>query len=255
MTLQMIRPAPIPFGGLLAEGGARDHAPASLLGVMDATQSTYDDLSAAAPPVIRAAYDGANYNSWSESGVDCAGTVLDLGDLRPSREGFTADAARYQAAFEAELARGRIPFALGGDHAVTVPLVRAYGAVEERAGPIHVAHWDAHPDMHPDYDGNPDSHACVTARLLEMRHVASLTQIGIRTDTNLQRSIREAQGDRVTQIPAWEAPKRAGALLAHLPEGAPGLSHRGHGRLRSGVRPRRSSTRCQGDSRRGPAST
>ncbi len=208
-------PTGIPFGGLIAAGADAERAPASLLGVMDATQSTYRDRCAEAPPAIRAAYDGACYNPVSETGVDCTGSVLDLGDLRPERGGFRESAGRYRAAVEMELASGRTPFILGGDHAITPALVAAYA----RRGPIHVIQWDAHPDMYPDFEGNPDSHACVAARLLEMPHVTSVTQIGIRTETSVQRGIRESAGGRVTQIPAWEAERRT-AFLSHLPDAA-----------------------------------
>lgn len=211
----MHEPAGIPFGGLLASGADAERAPASLLGVMDATQSTYRDRCAEAPPAIRTAYDGACYNAVSEAGVDCAASVRDLGDLRPAENGFRESAARYAAAVEAELERGRVPFVLGGDHAITPALVAAYA----RRGPVHVVQWDAHPDMYPDFEGNRDSHACVAARLLEMPHVATVTQIGIRTETAAQRGIRDAAGARVTQIPAWEADNRT-TLLSHLPEAA-----------------------------------
>ena len=183
---------------------------------MDATQSTYRDRCAAAPPAIRKAYDGACYNTVSETGADCAGSVRDAGDLRPEATGFRENAARYSAAVRTELERGRVPFILGGDHAITPALVAAYAG----CGPVHVVQWDAHPDMYPDFEGNPDSHACVAARLLEMPHVATVTQIGIRTETAVQRGIRDSAGARVTQIPAWEAENRR-ALLSHLPEAAP----------------------------------
>ena len=147
--------------------------------------------------------------------MDCAGSVADLGDLRPATTAFRANATRYTAAVESELARGRTPFILGGDHAITPALVAAYA----EHGPIHVVQWDAHPDMYPDFEGNRDSHACVAARLLEMDHVATVTQIGIRTETAVQRKVRDSAGGRVIQIPAWEAEKRE-AVLTHLPETA-----------------------------------
>ena len=212
---RMQEPVGVPFGGLLASGADAERAPASLLGVMDATQSTYRDRCAEAPPAIRRAYDGACYNAVSETGVDCGGSVADLGDLRPGAGSFQGSAARYSAAVEAELARGRTPFILGGDHAITPALVAAYAG----RGPVHVVQWDAHPDMYPDFEGNRDSHACVAARLLELPHVATITQIGIRTETAAQRGVREAAGGRVRQIPAWEA-ETCAAFLSHLPDGA-----------------------------------
>ncbi len=180
---------------------------------MDATQSTYRDRCAEAPPAIRAAYDGDCYNTVSETGVDCAASVADRGDLRPEPADFPANAGRYTAAVRAELAHRRVPFVLGGDHAITPALVAAYAGGE----PVHVVQWDAHPDMYPDFAGNRDSHACVAARLLDMSHVATVTQIGIRTETSVQRNVREAAGGRVAQIPAWEAERRT-RFLSHLPE-------------------------------------
>ena len=72
---------------------------------------------------------------------------------------------------------GRTPFVAGGDHAVTVPVVEAMRAL---ATPVHVVHIDAHPDLYAEYEGSTSSHACVMARLLEMDHVAFITQLGIR---------------------------------------------------------------------------
>jgi agmatinase len=200
---------------LIASGADAETTPASLLGVMDATQSTYRDRCAEAPPAVRAAYDGDCYNAVSETGVDCAGSLADLGDLRSREGGFRKNAARYTAVVAAELERGRTPFILGGDHAITPALVAAYAG----RGPIHVVQWDAHPDMYPDFEGNRDSHACVAARLLEMEQVETVTQIGIRTETGVQRQVREAAGGRVVQIPAWEAENRR-TLVSHLPDAA-----------------------------------
>ena len=205
----------VPLAGIIAEGAAAERAPAALIGVCDATQSSYQDRCALAPPAIRRAYDGACFNSWSESFVNCAGAMADRGDLHPDPGGFRASAAAYRGAVRAELDRGRVPFILGGDHAITPALVAAWAGL----GPIHVVQWDAHPDMHPHFQGNPDSHACVAARLLEHEHVAGITQIGIRTETGWQLGVRQAAGARVRQIPAWEA-ERGGPLLDHLPDDA-----------------------------------
>ncbi len=206
----------LPFGGLLAEGEAAVRSRVSLVGVRDASQSTWHGRCADAPPAIRAAYDGACYNPVSETGVDCAGAVADLGDLHPAAGGFERNSARYTEVLQGELDRGRTPFVLGGDHAITPALVAAWTGRE----PLQVVQWDAHPDLYPEFEGNRNSHASTAARLLEMPQVASLTQIGIRTETAGQREVREAAGGRVVSISAWEAEDRR-TLLAHLPANAP----------------------------------
>jgi arginase family enzyme len=52
----------------------------------------------------------------------------------------------------------------GGDHAVTIPAVRAVGAAHERPGLVLV---DAHLDTAPHIDGDPLNHACPIARAVD----------------------------------------------------------------------------------------
>jgi arginase len=73
---------------------------------------------------------------------------------------------------------GEVPLALGGDHAVTFPLVEAAATC---FGPVHILHFDAHPDLYDDFSGNPRSHASPFARICEAGHAARLVQVGIRT--------------------------------------------------------------------------
>ncbi|RMF66265.1 MAG: hypothetical protein D6743_06665, partial [Calditrichaeota bacterium] len=108
---------------------------------------------------------------------------------------------------------GRLPFCAGGDHAVTVPIVSALGVL---GTPVHVVQLDAHPDLYPVYEGNRDSHACTGARVLEMPHVASLTQMGIRTLNRIQEEEIKRHGARLHLF-------GAGDLTGTLPdlEGVP----------------------------------
>lgn len=54
---------------------------------------------------------------------------------------------------------------LGGNHAVTYPIVLA---LREKYPNITVIHFDAHLDRRPEYKGNPWSHACIIKRLEEI---------------------------------------------------------------------------------------
>ncbi|MBL3363872.1 agmatinase, partial [Klebsiella pneumoniae] len=71
-----------------------------------------------------------------------------------------------------------VPLALGGDHAVTFPLVEAAATC---FGPVTILHFDAHPDLYDDFAGNPRSHASPFARICEAGHAKRLVQVGIRT--------------------------------------------------------------------------
>ena len=61
---------------------------------------------------------------------------------------------------------GARPLAAGGDHSVTLPLLRAVAA---RHGPVAVVHFDAHPDTFDDVFGHRYNHATPFRRAIEER--------------------------------------------------------------------------------------
>jgi len=179
----------VPFAGCFG----RKDATLVFVGLPDDSRSSYRRGSAAAPARIRLAYDGRSFNSAPETGVDLDSAVCDLGDWDPARD-FETTAARWRDAAVALYREGRVPFFAGGDHAVTVPVVRALAALDR---PVHVIQVDAHGDLYPEYDGDPSSHACTGARILEMDHVASLTQYGVRTLNAPQRELAARHSGRL----------------------------------------------------------
>ncbi len=70
---------------------------------------------------------------------------------------------------------GKFLLALGGEHSITAPLVRA---TAEEHGDISVLQIDAHADLRDTYNGSPHSHACVMRRVLELTD--RIAQVGIR---------------------------------------------------------------------------
>ncbi len=183
------------FAGCLSKDPSRKRV---LVGLPDDSRSSYLRGAAAAPEAIRQAYDGRCYNSCSESGEDLAGQVFDAGDWE---SGATWDetARRYEQATRQVLQSGRTPYFLGGDHAVTIPVLAGFAELGTR---IHVVQFDAHPDLYPQLDGDRFSHACVAARALEMSHVGSITQYGIRTMNPVQREVVEGSDGAVLVNPA-----------------------------------------------------
>src|SRR3546814_11399749 len=80
-------------------------------------------------------------------------TLTDDGDLPLTEDTAQDDAMiRRHVAYVRE--DGDIPFALGGDHAVTFPLVEAAAACH---GPVPILHFDAPPDPSADFAGHPRS--------------------------------------------------------------------------------------------------
>jgi agmatinase len=107
-------------------------------------------------------------------------TVVDTGDL-----GF--DYARVQdfpAALQAHVAKmleaGPGTLALGGDHSITLPILRAYAA---RFGPISLLQFDAHSDTWQDDDLDRLDHGTMFYKAAKLGIVdpASSVQVGIRT--------------------------------------------------------------------------
>ncbi len=73
---------------------------------------------------------------------------------------------------------GAKPLSLGGDHAITYPIVRAIAATH---GPLDILHFDAHADLYDSFEGNKLSHACPFARIMEEGLARRLVQVGVRS--------------------------------------------------------------------------
>jgi agmatinase len=87
------------------------------------------------------------------------------------------------------LERDALPVVLGGDHAISYPVVRAY------AEPLHVVHFDAHLDYAPFVHGLEYTNAHAFRHIAHMPHVQSLTQVGIRSLRNQRSWMQDTLGD------------------------------------------------------------
>ena len=160
----------------------------ALIGIMSDANSSYKRGAAEAPAFIRRALHSGSSNLCSETGVDLAGNArfVDVGDrqVRDDPESFLA----IEGEINQLTARGASPLVLGGDHAISYPVLRAIHAAH---GPVNVLHFDAHPDLYGDYEGNPWSHASPFARIMEDGLASRLVQVGIRTLSEHLRSQAE----------------------------------------------------------------
>lgn len=199
----------------------------TLLGVPWDASSSYLRGAAAAPPLIRAALASPSSNLWSESLRDVEGAVADAGDLDLSGD---APREAIEAGARDVIANGGRPLALGGDHSITYPLLRAFRPSHPRLTILHI---DAHADLYEDFEGDLYSHACPFARVMEEGLADRLVQVGIRT-LNMHQC---AQGDRygveVIDMRAWSGgarPELSGPVYLSLdldaldPVFAPGVS-------------------------------
>lgn len=202
-----------------------------LIGVPTDINSSFLRGPAQAPAHIRAALFSPAGNAATENGGELGVDIVvdDVGDL-PLDEG-PGDDALITAATAAACAAGAVPICLGGDHAISFPAV---AGVVAHHGPVTILHFDAHPDLYDELEGNRRSHASPFARIMEAGLATRLVQVGIRTLNAHQRAqaarfsveivpMRDFAPDRVP-IPA--APLYVSIDLDGLdPAFAPGVSH------------------------------
>src|SRR5215475_1243785 len=189
-----------------------------------------------APPLIRAAFASESANLWSETGVDFgAAPIFDAGDVEPISGVGMID--RIEESISKLLDQDYRPISLGGDHAITYPVVKAFAKKYPRLG---ILHFDAHPDIYDEFQGNRYSHACPFARIMEEGLVERLVQVGIRTATGHQREQIERFGVEVVEmkdfhddlIVEFDTPVYISFDIDGLdPAFAPGVSHREPGGL------------------------
>ncbi len=210
--------------------------PIALLGIPFDEQSSFERGSAKAPSFVRDAWRSKASNLYSEdlTLVD-EKLVHDAGDVEftHGEDPFAAIEGRLDAL----LAEGYAPICIGGDHSVTYPAVRS---VSRAHGKLDILHFDAHPDLYDDYDGNRLSHACPFARIMEEGLAGRLVQVGVRSMTPPQKGQAERFGAEVVDMRSF----RDGLRLEFSrpvylsfdvdgldPAFAPGVSHRQPGGL------------------------
>ncbi len=205
----------------------------TVLGVPNDDGSSFLRGTAGAPPRIRKALHSPSSNLATESGLDLGAEARfrDVGDLPV---GVPYDRIEPQVA--ELLDEGDRVLSLGGDHAVTYSIVRAFGPRFEK---LNLLLLDAHPDLYDQLDGDRLSHACPFARIMEEGLVARLVQVGIRTLNPHQREQAERFGVEIHEMRDWPPPAFdfEGPLYLSLdldvldPAFAPGVSHHEPGGL------------------------
>jgi agmatinase len=209
----------------------------AVLGVPLDENSSFMKGAALAPKHIREALHSGSANMMTELGVDLGATAswADLGDLSLA----TGDQAfaKIEATVSQLLTSGVRVLALGGDHSITYPIVRAYARSFDG---LTVLQLDAHPDTYDVYDGNRHSHACPFARIMEEGTGVRLVQVGLRTTNPHQRQQAERFGITAVEMKDLsldKLPRLDGPIYVSLdldaldPAFAPGVSHHEPGGL------------------------
>jgi agmatinase len=208
-----------------------------LIGLPTDSHSSYLRGAAAGPAAIRAALASEHGNMAAECGLELGSDIPleDFGDL-PLTEG-EGDATLIRAAFGAAARDGIVPIGLGGDHMVSFPAVAGLSDIH---GPLEILHFDAHPDLYDDFEGDPLSHASPFARIMEAGLARRLVQVGIRTLNRHTSAQAERFGVEIVEMRHFAAdavPIPGAPLYVSIdldgfdPAFAPGVSHHEPGGL------------------------
>jgi len=158
---------------------AKRDGPLALLGVPIEATLSYRLGAGAGPMAVRRVSEVLEtYSPYLDLDLEDL-PFEDLGDLPLCRGPVEGCLARVQEEVEALLGEGKVVLALGGEHLVTLPLVKAHMVFWPD---LVVFHLDAHMDLRDEYEGRLLSHATVMRRVWEEVE-GRVYQLGVRSGT------------------------------------------------------------------------
>ncbi len=129
--------------------------------------------------------------------------VADIGDLAINTFSLSASLRIIKESYDAILKYDAMPLAIGGDHSITLPILRA---MARRHGPLALIHVDAHADVNDEMFGERETHGTVFRRAHEegLINPSKTYQIGLRGTGYSAEDFTEAAGWGFQQFPAHE---------------------------------------------------
>ncbi|WP_027077073.1 agmatinase [Maribacter antarcticus] len=206
----------------------------NIQGLVWDAKSSFQRGPAKAPALIRKALYSDSMNLFSENGISIESEVItDKGDFE-IKEYFDIEKITRD-----HLKTGNKILSLGGDHSVTFPVIKAY---YDHYPKLDILHIDAHADLYHEFEGDPYSHACPFARIMENGFAVRLVQVGIRTLNPHQAAqakkykvdIQEMRHLHALSVPEFKNPLYISLDMDGFdPAYAPGVSHNEPGGLSS----------------------
>lgn len=105
--------------------------------------------------------------------------VADTGDVALNTFNLAKSIAIIEEHYDRVLEHNAIPVSLGGDHTITLPILRA---LHRKHGPMGLVHIDAHADINDEMFGERIAHGTIFRRAIEEGLIIpeKMTQIGLR---------------------------------------------------------------------------
>lgn len=190
---------PVPYDATVSYGAGTRNGPAAIISASLAVELF--DLQAGCEPAC-------------EWGVHTL-PPLEVDSRGPDR--MVEKVRRVASDLLASMPAGGVLATLGGEHSISVGLVRAAAEFLERTGSpsdLVVVQVDAHADLRDSYQGSPMSHACAARRMLE---VSPVFQIGIR-NVSAEGARLQQSDPHVTTVSADRALEDPDGLQRRLAE-------------------------------------
>ena len=138
--------------------------------------------------------------------------VADISDLAINTFSLSDSLRIIADSYDAILNYDVMPLAIGGDHSITLPILRA---MARRHGPVALIHVDAHADVNDEMFGERECHGTVFRRAHEegLINPSKVYQVGLRGTGYSAEDFKEAAGWGFQQFPAQELWGRSLATL------------------------------------------
>ena len=119
------------------------------------------------------------YNPVMDASPFSALNIADYGDIDPAPVSIESTYEAIERDIGEVVAKGVLPVTVGGDHSITLPILRAIAAKE---GPVGLVHFDSHPDTWDEYFGGKFFHGTPFRRAVEEGVIdpSRMIQVGIR---------------------------------------------------------------------------
>ena len=200
---------------------AADQQPYAVAGVAWDGATTNRPGARFGPRAIRVASHMLCDGTHPHFGVTPAALLGDAGDLLLPNTGLAAMRAAMTPLLRPLVERHHMVW-LGGDHSITLPLLRAYR--EHHGRPLAVLHFDAHCDTWHDHFGEPSGHGTWVYEAMQEGLVVNecFMQVGLRSaGTRAAREYVRDQGGLIhtaRELRGLESPLQLAAVLAGLRE-------------------------------------
>ena len=104
------------------------------------------------------------YNMWTRAAPFDSLRIADIGDVPINTFDLKDAVRRIEAFYDSVLTHPVIPMTLGGDHTLTLPVLRS---IAKKHGPVGLVHIDAHADINDHMFGESIAHGTPFRRALE----------------------------------------------------------------------------------------